>query len=96
MVHRLSRMVLEIMFGGCDILLIIVVSFLVIVIVVGRNGDASVVPLLPLLAALGTLPSILDDGFEWCCSATTGSCFHIAQDEGGPTTSSPKACQWQH
>jgi hypothetical protein len=84
MVLRLPRLVLEIMFSGRDILLIGVVSFLVITIVVGRNGDASGVPLLPLLAALGALPSILDGGFGWCCSSTTSGCFHVAQDEGGP------------
>jgi hypothetical protein len=75
MVPQLPCLTLEITFSGRDILLAGVASFL---IVASSNGDALGVPLLPLLATLGALPSTLDGGLGWCWSAATGGCFHIA------------------
>jgi hypothetical protein len=73
-------LVLESEFGGCDILLAGVIGFLVVIVVASCDGDVPGVPLLPLLAAM---PSSLGSGLMWCCSATVGGCFCIAQDESG-------------
>jgi hypothetical protein len=84
MVLQLPHLTLEIVFGGRDILLTGVISFLSVAIISGRNGDMSRTSLLPLLATLGTLLSAIDSGLERCCSATAGGYFHVAQDKGSP------------
>jgi hypothetical protein len=83
-VLRLPHLALEITFGGCDILLAGVISFIIIAIIIGRNGNVLGVLLLPLLPALGVLSSTLDGGLGWCGSTTVGGRFHVAHDEGGP------------
>jgi hypothetical protein len=84
MVLGQTHLVLEIMFGDCDIPLVGVVSFLIATIIAGRNGDALGVPLLLLLVTLGAFPNALGGGLRWCLPATTGACFHVAQDKSGP------------
>jgi hypothetical protein len=84
MVLCLLGLALEITLGDCDILLVGDISFLIIAVIAGHDSDALGVLLLPLPASLGEFPSALDGGFAWCCSATAGGYFHVAQDEGGP------------
>jgi hypothetical protein len=81
MVLRLPHLVLEIVLGDGDILFTGVVSFLIIA---SCSSDAPGLPCLPPLATLGTFSTALDGGFEWCCSATAGGYFCVAQDEGNP------------
>jgi hypothetical protein len=81
MVLQLPCFMLEIMFDGRDILLTGVVSFLIVAIIVCRNSVALV---LPLPTALSAFPSTLDGGLGSCFSTAAGSCYHIAQNEGGP------------
>jgi hypothetical protein len=83
-VLRLPRLALEIMLDGRDVLLIGVVCFLVITIVACSDCNALGVPLLPLLAALCTFPSVLGGGFGSCYTAATIDCFHVHQNESGP------------
>jgi hypothetical protein len=68
----------QIAFVRRDILLDGVISFLVVAIITGHNGNAPGTLLLPLLTTLDVLPSTLDDSLGWCSSASTGSCFHVA------------------
>jgi hypothetical protein len=85
MVLQLMRLVLQIALGGCDILLIGIASFLVVVVVAGSddgddNSDSNMprVVLLPLFATLGAFPSALGGGFVRCCLTATSGCFRIA------------------
>jgi hypothetical protein len=75
---RLPCLVLEVMFDGGNALLIGVV---------GHNGNAPRMSLMPILAALGTLPSAHDGDLGWCSSAVSCGRFHVTQDKGGPKAS---------
>jgi hypothetical protein len=62
MVLRRPRLALEVSFGGHDTLLATVAGFLTATAIANHYGDTSRMPLVPLLAALGTLPSTLTGG----------------------------------
>jgi hypothetical protein len=92
MVHRQPNLVLQITFGGSDILLARVVGFLIITVIAGQNSDALGVPLLPLLMTLATLPSALDGGLGWCARPPLVAAFTLPRMKAAPTTSLLEAC----
>jgi hypothetical protein len=56
-------------------------------------GDATGAPLLPLFAALGAFPGTLDGSVGGLNPTTFSGHSPVAQDEGGPTACSAKACR---
>jgi hypothetical protein len=94
MVLRLPRLVLEVMLDGYDMLLAGDNSFLIIAIVTGHDSDVLGASFLPLLATLGTYPSAHNGGFGRWCLDVAGGRFRIAQDKGGPVTTSLLEMCW--
>jgi hypothetical protein len=84
MVIQLLRLVLEIVFGGRDILLVRAVCILAVIVATGHECHPSWVPLLPLLAALITFLGDFASGFRWCYSAAIEDHFLLTQNKDGP------------
>jgi hypothetical protein len=71
-------------FGGCNILLIGVVCFLIIIIVtVGINYNPPRAPFSPSFFSLGALLGPLIDDIGWRCPADAGDHFPIVWDKDG-------------
>jgi hypothetical protein len=93
-VLQLPHLALEIMFGGCDILLIGVVSFLIVAVIIGCNNDMPVALLLPLLATLGTLPLVpLTVALDGAARLALAVALVLPRTKVAPIASSPEVCR---
>jgi hypothetical protein len=88
MVLSRRRLVLEVASSGHHTLLVGATDFIVDGTATGHNDDAARAPLLPLLAALGDLPSALGSDRIWCCPAAVGGPFTLPKMKAGPAASS--------
>jgi hypothetical protein len=93
MVLRPPRLALEVAFGGQDTFLAGVASFLVTIAVANRYDNVARVPLLLLLAALGTFPRALGSDLSWCSQLMLAAAFTFPRTKPSPTASSLEACR---
>jgi hypothetical protein len=88
MVFWLSRLALEITLDDCDILLIRVIHFLVVVVAMGSDCDLPKLRFCPFLPPLVPWPVALDDATH----LPPGAIFALPRTKAAPTASSPEVC----
>jgi hypothetical protein len=93
MVLRLSRLMHQIAFVRRDILLDGVISFLVVAIITGHNGNAPGTLLLPFLPPLTSFLAPLTTTLDGVAQPALAAAFMLPRTNAAPTTSSPEACR---